>query len=311
MTFWRHYEFTRDDEYLRARAYPVLKGASEFLLDHLVQDRDGKLVIVPSASPENAYIHPETGQAVRITRGSTYHMSIVRAVFQAVADASRILERDAEYRRELEAAMAELPPIKIGSDGTIQEWIEDYREQEPHHRHMSHLLGLYPFSLIASQDADLFEAASKTIERRGFGGDVGWSNAWKTCFYARLHNAQQAHWYLKRLIEQNAFANLMNACYPGRIYQIDGNLAGTAAVAEMLLQSHAGELVLLPALPDAWPDGAVTGLRARGGYEVDMKWNNRVLEEVTNGYVPWSISRWVPWAPSKRICRSERMAASI
>ena len=281
MTLWRHYEFTRDERFLRERAYPVLKGASEFLLDYLVEDRRGTLVIVPSTSPENSYIHPRTGQAVRITRGSTYHMSIVRAVFQAVADASRILDRDAELSGELEAAMAKLPPVNIGADGTIQEWIEDYREQDPHHRHMSHLMGLYPFSLITQKDAHLFEAASKTIERRGFGGDVGWSNAWKTCFYARLHDAERAHWYLGRLIGRNAFPNLMNACWPGRTFQIDGNFGGTAGIAEMLLQSHTGEILLLPALPKAWPSGSARGLRARGGCEVDIVWDKGALVRAT------------------------------
>jgi len=257
MTLWRHYEFTGDRDFLDRCAYPVLKGAGEFLLDYLVQDQDGMLVVVPSTSPENSYIHPQTGAALRITRGSTYHTTIVRVVLQAVIDGSRVLKRDAAFREKLEAAVAKLPAFRVGKDGTIQEWIEDYKEREPTHRHVSHLIGLHPFSLITPSDPALFEAADKTLERRGFGGDVGWSNAWKSCFFARLRNGNQAHWYLNRLIGRNAFPNLMNGCWPGRVFQIDGNFAGATGIAEMLLQSHDGTVHLLPALPAAWKDGSV------------------------------------------------------
>ena len=273
-----HYQFTGDREFLR-RLWPILEGASEFVLDILVESPDGTLVICPSTSPENSYFDPATRKKVRITYGSTYHTTLVRAVFDATTRAAAILGTGEPVQRRIAAARAKLPPFRTSPDGRLQEWIEPFREAEPGHRHMSHVLGLHPFALITRDDPALFAAARRTIETRlehGSGGP-GWSRAWMINFFARLRDGDAAGSHLDTFLRTSLLPNL----FCGPLFQVDGNFGATAGVAEMLLQSHerapgTGDFVvdLLPALPKAWPAGSFTGLTARGGLTIDLAWEN-------------------------------------
>jgi alpha-L-fucosidase 2 len=301
---WEYYQFSGDRDFLAKQGYPLMKGAARFILDTLVPAPPGtpfpgRLVTVPSMSPENEFYLPN-GEVAELTYAPTMDLEIIHGLLTHCIEASRILGIDPGFRAECERALARLAPLQISPrTGRLQEWIEDYREVDPHHRHASHLFAVFPGDEIDPRRTPaLAAAARRSLLARTDRGAKEWSLAWRMAIWARLRDPERAYGQLRLLLAKDLYPNLLNRYPP---FQIDGNFGATAGIAEMLLQSQGGEIDLLPALPVEWPEGSVRGLRARGAFTVDLAWDGGRLTRarlVSDRGDPARIRSAVPLAVS-------------
>jgi alpha-L-fucosidase 2 len=290
---YEYYRFTTDKKYLRDTAYPLMKSAAEFCLDWLVE-KDGKLLTAPSTSPENVYLHPN-GFKGTVTIASAMDMEIIWDLFTNIIEAADILDIDKDFAGLLKEKRNKLNPLKIGKKGNLVEWYDDWDDEDPEHRHVSHLFGLHPGRQISPLiDATYAAAGRKTLEVRGDGG-TGWSKAWKINFWGRLLDGDHAYKMYQELLKTSTLNNLFDTHPP---FQIDGNFGATAGIAEMLIQSHLSGIQLLPALPAAWKNGHVKGLIARGNFEVEIWWKDGKL---TKGYITSRAGGWCDLRTNEKI----------